>query len=193
MGGLILSLTLLVAGQQQQVIVPALAFEDQFEKAHDVKHHRGDVLILIYGDRKSADANRQLGEQIHVAFHPAARGQTPTEARKAPVRSVAGAAAGARSPDVITVPVALIGKVPPLVRGPIRAAFRKNSPEVPVWLDFADTMKSQFPFTAGVPNVIVLDTQGRYRYAAAGVPSADGMKRLLDTIEALRQEALANK
>lgn len=192
MGGLILSLVLsLTAGQQ--VIVPEIVMEDQFEKVHDIKQYRGDVVVLIYGDRKSADANRLLGEQLHIAFHPTAKGMAPREARKAPVRPVAGAPAGSRSPEVLAVPVALIGKVPPLVRGPIRVAFRKNSPDVPVWMDFTDTMKTQFPFTAGVPNVIVLDARGRYRYAAAGAPTAEGLKRLVDTVEALRQEALAGK
>jgi hypothetical protein len=60
-------------------------------------------------------------------------------------------------------------------------------------MDFNDAMKTQFPFTPGVPNVVVLDAQGRYRYAAAGTPTPDGMRRLMDTIEALRREAVAGK
>lgn len=190
MGGLILAVAL-AAGQR--IVVPDVAMEDQFEQVHDVKRHRGDVVVLIYGDKKSADANRALGEQVHVAFHPSAKGQPPAQARKAPVRPVEGAPPGARHPEVLSVPVALIGKVPPLVRGPIRAAFRKNSPDVAVWMDFQETMKTQFPFTAGVPNVVVLDAQGRYRYAAAGTPTEDGMKRLVETIESLRREAVAGK
>ena len=98
-----------------------------------------------------------------------------------------------RSPDVLAIPVALIGKVPPLVKRVIRGQFKSGSPEVPVWLDFTDTMKTTFPFTAGVPNVVVLDGQGRYRYAAAGAPTQEGMSKLLGTIEALRKEASAGK
>lgn len=192
MRGMILAwLVSLSAGQQ--VFIPELVLEDQFEQVHDVKQHRGHVVVLIYGDRKSAEANRKVGEQIHVAFHPSAKGQPAAQARRAPVKPVEGAAAGTASPDVLAVPVALIGKVPPLVRKLIRTQIKNGSPEVPVWLDFNDTMKAMFPFKPGVPNVIVLDTAGRYRYAAAGTPTTEGMQRLFATIEALRKEALSSK
>ena len=181
MPGLIVALLSLTAGQ---VVVPGVVMEDQFEKARDVRQHRGDVVVLIYGDRKSADANKALGEQIHVAFHPTARGKPPAEARKAPVTPVGSV----QGPDVLTIPVACVGKVPAVVRAVIRGQFRKGSPDVPVWLDFGDVMKMQFAFKAGVPNVVVLDTKGRYRYAAAGAPSAEGMAKLLGVIEALRRE-----
>jgi len=176
--------------QTPRVVVPDVAMEDQFEKAHDVKHHRGSVVVLIYGDRASANANRTLGEQLHVAFHPAAKGQPPARARTAPVVPIAGAAT---SPDVLAVPVACIGKVPMLVRRLIRSQIKSGAPEVPVWLDFEDAMKTQFAFEAGVPNVVVLDTLGRYRYryAAAGVPTREGMEKLVQAIEGYRREAVA--
>jgi hypothetical protein len=174
-----------------QVVVPDVVMEDQFEKARDVKQHRGDVVVLIYGDRKSADANKALGEQIHIAFHPTARGLSPAQARKAPVKPIPDAPMGARSPDVLAIPVACVGRVPPLVRKLIRGQIKNGSPDVPVWLDFDDVMKRQFPFKAGVPNVVVLDTRGRYRHAAAGAPTAEGTTRLLGVIEKLRREALS--
>ena len=173
--------------QTPRVVVPDVAMQDQFEKAHDVKHHRGSVVVLIYGDRASATANRALGEQLHVAFHPTAKGQPPAKARTAPVTPIAGSAT---SPDVLAVPVACIGKVPSLVRSIIRSQIKGGAPEVPVWLDFEDTMKTQFGFKAGVPNVVVLDTQGRYRYAAAGVPTREGMEKLVGAIEGYRREAV---
>ena len=176
-----------VRAQPTRVVVPDVAMQDQFEKVHDVRHHRGSVVILIYGDRTSADANRTLGEQLHVAFHPAAKGQPPARARTAPVVPIAGAAS---SPEVVAVPVACIGKVPQLVRRIIRGQIKGGAPEVPVWLDFEDVMKSQFAFKAGVPNVVVLDTQGRYRYAAAGTPTREKMEKLVQAIEGYRREAV---
>ena len=175
------------------MVVPVLAMEDQFEKLHDVRDHRGDVVVLIYGDRKSADANKALGELLHVTFHPGAKGQPPAHARKAPVQPLPGLPAAARSPDVLAIPVACVGKVPALVRALIRGQIRTGSPDVPVWLDFADLMKTQFPFQPGVPNVVVLDGQGRYRYAAGGTPTKEGTQRLMDVIEALRKEAVTGK
>jgi hypothetical protein len=191
MRGVILALLFLVG--QQQPVRPDVVMEDQFEAQRDVKQHLGHVVVLIYGDRKSSDANKVLGEQIHVAFHPSAKGQPPSVARRAPVTPIPGKPEGAATPDVVTVPVALIGKVPGLVRKVIRGQVKKGSPDVPVWLDFEDVMKTRFPFTAGVPNVVVLDPQGYQRYTAAGSPTPDGMKRLIDTIEALRREAVGAK
>ncbi len=185
MPGLIVVLLSLTAGQ---VVVPDVVMEDQFEQARDVKQHRGDVVVLIYGDRKSADANKAVGEQVHVAFHPTAKGLPPKEARKAPVRPIPDAPAGAPAPDVLAIPVACVGKVPQLVRAVIRRQFKGASPDVPAWLDFTDVMKAQFPFKPGVPNVVVLDTKGRYRYAAGGTPTPEGMAKLLGVIEGLRRE-----
>ena len=78
-----------------------------------------------------------------------------------------------------------------LVRRLIRSQIKGGAPEVPVWLDFEDVMKTQFAFKAGVPNVVVLDTQGRYRFAAAGVPTREGMEKLVQVIEGYRREAVA--
>jgi hypothetical protein len=174
----------------QTAVIPEIVMEDQFEQSRNVKQHRGDVVVLIYGDRKSADANKVLGEQVHVHFHPTAKGQPPAQARRAPVTPVPGAPADARSPDVLAIPVACVGKVPELVRKIIRGQIRSGSPEVAVWLDFGDVMKTTFPFKASVPNVVVLDTLGRYRYAAAGTPTPEGKARLLGVIETLRLEAV---
>jgi hypothetical protein len=173
-----------------QPIVPDIVMEDQFEKRHDVRDHRGDVVVLIYGDRKSADANKALGATLHVAFHPTAKGLPPAQARKAPVVPIPGLAPGARHPDVLAIPVACVGKVPALVRAIIRSQIRSGSPEMPVWLDFADTMKCRFAFQPGVPNVVVLDTFGRFRYAAGGPPTPEGTQRLIGIIEALRREVV---
>ena len=126
-------------------------------------------------------------------FHPDARGKTPTEARKAPVRPVAGAPADAKHPEVLAVPVACVGKVPNLVARFIKGQIKGGSPVVPVWIDFGDQMKSQFPFAAGVPNVVVLDVHGRYRYASSGLPTTEGTNRLLGVIEALRKEAVQGR
>jgi hypothetical protein len=167
---------------------PAIVLEDQFEKVHDVREYRGDVVVILYGDRSGANANQTLGERLHVTFHPQAKGLPPAQARKAPVRPVPGAPAGARSPDVRMVPVACIGPVPGLVRALIRGRFRSASPDVPVWLDFQDLMKKQFPFRPGGPNLVVLDTHGRHRYTATGPVTPQDFDQIVAVIEQLRRE-----
>src|SRR5580704_16354148 len=125
--GILLATGQTVRAQQPQVAVPVISMPDQFSKAHDVRDHRGDVVVLIYGDRKSADANKALGALLHVAFHPTAKGLPPAQARKAPVQPVPGVAPGTRSPDVLTVPVACVGKVPAVVRAILCGQFRTAS------------------------------------------------------------------
>jgi hypothetical protein len=169
--------------------VPALRFEDQFEKAHQLDGYPGDILVLIYGDRDSAELNRALGESIHLSFHPEARNLPPSQARKAPPMPIAGLPAGTRCPDVHAVPVAVIGKVPALVRTIIRGEFKKASPDCPVWLDCEDSMRQSFGMAAGVPNLVVIDARSHVRMAAGGRMGREHVQELVNGIEALRREA----
>lgn len=164
-----------------------IRMEDQFGVLHDIAVHRGDVVVLIYGDRRSAEANKALGEQLHVAFHPGARGQSPADAQKCPVRPVIGVVPKGRAPDVKTVAIASVGKVPDIVRNLVRGQIRKASPDVPVWLDFSDRMKP-FGLAPGVPNIVVIDAAGVARYTASGSLSPEQFGRLTDLIEGLRRE-----
>lgn len=168
---------------------PALRFEDQFEKGHQLDGYGGDILVLIYGDRDSAELNRALGESIHLSFHPEARNLPPSRARKAPPLPIAGLAAGARCPDVHAVPVAVIGKVPALVRAILRGEFKKASPDCPVWLDCDDSMRQSFGMAAGVPNLVVIDARSQVRMAAGGRMGREHVQELVNGIEALRREA----
>lgn len=184
------NLTARAAWEMGKEVVPAIALEDQFEGKRDVAELRGSVVVLIYGDRRSANANKELGEWLHVHFHPSAKGLPPAEAQKAPVRPLPGLAAGQRSPEVATVAIASIGPVPALVRGLIRRQIRGASPDVPVLLDFTDLMSKQFGLTAGVPNVVILDTVGRVRYIGAGPFSREQQASLVTNIETWRREAV---
>jgi len=170
--------------------IPLIAMEDQLESPHNVSALRGAVVVLIYGDRRSADANKQLGEALHVHFHPSARGHPLEQARQAPVRPLPELSAGQPSPDVLTIPVAAIGPVPGLVRTMIRRQFKFASPQMAVWLDFEDQMRRQFGLKAGVPNLVILDTQGRLRYSGSGPFSREQIEKLVEAIDACRREAV---
>jgi hypothetical protein len=187
LAALALGLTMSAHGQPT---TPALTFEDQFERPVNVAAYRGEVVVLLYGDRKSAEANRALGERLHVAFHPAAQGQPPARARRAPVLPLPDQPTGTRAPDVLAVPVACIGKVPGVVRAVIRGQIRSASPDVPVWLDFQDAMRQQFGLAAGVPNLVVMDAAGRVRYRAAGPLTPEQFDRLAAFLQSLRREAV---
>jgi hypothetical protein len=168
----------------------ALTLEDQFENRPGLADLRGSVVVLVYGDRKGNDACRAIGEQLHVHWHPTARGRPPAEAHKAPVAPLAELPPGQPSPDVRVIPVACCGKVPGPVRSAIRGQIARGSPEVPVWLDFADTMKGTFGLAAGEPNVVVFDAAGRLRLKVNGTPDRAALDKLVRTVEALRYEAV---
>ena len=173
----------------QQPPMIELALSDQFEQLQNLNNHRGHVTVLLYGDRTGMPANRELGEKLHTEFHPQAKGMTPVEARKVPPRPLANLPADKVSPNVYVLPVACIGQVPKLVQTIIRNQIKKGSPDVPVWLDFEDRMKTTFGLTASVPNIVVIDAWGRMRFRAAGPLDAATYQRLTQVIEYLRQEA----
>src|SRR4051812_21734838 len=150
----------------------ALVLEDQFDRKADLSAYRGSVVVLVYGDRRGTDACKALGEQLHVCWHPDAKGLPPARAQAAPVVGLDGLPPGRAAPDVRVIPVACCGKVPGPIRGVVRAQIAKGAPDVPVWLDFADTMKTTFGLTAGEPNLVVFDAAGRPRGKVNGAPDA---------------------
>jgi hypothetical protein len=166
-----------------------LTLEDQFDRRPGLADLRGRIVVLVYGDRKGTDACRSLGEKLHVHWHPTAQGQPPAAAQTAPVAALANVPPGQPSPDVRVVPVACCGKVPSPVRSAIRSQIAKGSPDVPVWLDFTDTMKGTFGLAAGEPNVVVFDAAGRLRLKITGTPDRPAIDKLVQTVEALRYEA----
>lgn len=166
-----------------------LALEDQFERKQTLADYRGKAVILIYGDRKGTDACRELGEKLHVLFHPTAAGQSPEKARKAPVEVLPGVPAGIPSPDVAVIPVAVAGKVPDFVKGLIRSSLKKDVAEMPVWLDFGTEMVDQFGIKDGEPNLVVLDGKGRMRMKLNGMPDKASFEKVLQTTQNLRAEA----
>jgi len=167
-----------------------LVLEDQFERKADLTTLRGSVVILVFGDRKGTDACRALGEQLHVCWHPSAKGLPPAKAQAAPVVPLDGLKPGQTAPNVVVVPVACCGKVPAAVRPAIRNGVAKGSPDVVVWLDYADTMKTMFGLTAGETNVAVIDATGVARLKVNGVVDQPKMDELVKTVQGLRAEAV---
>jgi hypothetical protein len=188
--------TVLALGYPVEEVPPApgppvvLALEDQFGKRQSVADHRGDVLVLVYGDGQAEKLNNAVRQRLHNMFHPAATVLPPDQAWNAPVRPVFGAPG--RSPDVRVVAVAYIGKAPPGVRVLLRRQFTAASPHVPVWLDFEDAVKQAFEVNPRTCNVVVFDAAGRFRMRASGELDEAAFSRLAQKIESLRVEAVTN-
>lgn len=167
-----------------------LVLQDQFERRSDLASLRGRVIVLVFGDRKGTDACRALGEQLHVCWHPAAKGMPAARAQSAPVVPLDGLKPGQASPNVIVVPVACCGKVPPAVRAKIVKEVAKSSPDVVVWLDFHNAMKGMFGLTPGETNVAVIDANGVARLKLNGAIDQLAMDNLVRSVQALRYEAV---
>jgi hypothetical protein len=167
-----------------------LTFEDQFDRPAKLADLRGAVVILVYGDRKSNELCKTVGESLHVCWHPTAKGQPPTKAQAAPVVPLDGLRPGQVSPNVVVVPVACCGRVPGAIQKPIRSQIAKAVPDSVVWLDFSDKLKGMYGQTAGEPNLAVFDAAGRMRLKLNGTPDQTAMDRVTKAVEELRHEAV---
>jgi hypothetical protein len=167
-----------------------LKFEDQFDRPAKLADLRGAVVILVYGDRKSNELCKTVGESLHVCWHPTAKGQPPMKAQAAPVIALEGLKPGQVSPNVVVVPVACCGRVPGAIQKPIRSQIAKAVPDSVVWLDFSDKLKGMYGQTAGEPNLVVFDVAGRMRLKLNGTPDQTAMDRVTKTVEELRHEAV---
>jgi hypothetical protein len=167
-----------------------LTFEDQFDRTARLSDLRGAVVILVYGDRKANDLCKTVGESLHICWHPTAKGLPAAKAQTVPVVPLDNLKPGQVSPNVVVVPVACCGKVPGAIQKPIRSQFAKAVPDSVVWLDFGDTLKNQFGLTAGEPNLVVFDAEGRMRQKINGTPDQAAMDRLTKVVQELRYEAV---
>src|SRR5262245_63114637 len=87
LAGLLALLTVSVALAQPPVVPKPveLVLEDQFDRKADLADLRGQVVILVYGDRKANELCKTVGESLHVCWHPDAKGQPAAKAQAAPV------------------------------------------------------------------------------------------------------------
>ena len=166
-----------------------IVMEDQFRNRCETGGLRGDVVVLVYADRKGATAGQALGRRLHVHFHPTAERASAAEWARQPVVGLPGWPADLRVPDVRVVPVACLSEVPKPLQPVARAHFRSSSPVVPVWLDFGDTMQRTFGMTHAVENVAIIDTQGQVYGVLSGHFDGKRFQELVGSIDLLRRQA----
>ena len=66
------TISALPAGAADAERVVNIAMEDQFKNRHETLRYQGDVVVLVYAERKGAEAALELGRRLHVRFHPMA-------------------------------------------------------------------------------------------------------------------------
>lgn len=167
-----------------------IAMEDQFRSRHETGMMRGDVVVLVYAERKGAEAAQELGRRLHVHFHPTAEQASASEWGRQPVIGLPGWPAGTRVPDVRVLAVASLPELPRAMQPVARAQVRRDSPHVPVWLDFEGRLEHTFGVNPGKPNVVLLNTVGEVHAVLSGSFDDLKMRELVATIDGLRQQSL---
>lgn len=170
-----------------------VSLEDQFRTRRATSQLKGDVVVLVYAERHGAEASRDLGRQLHVHFHPNAAKVPLQQSAAQPVTVPEGWPEGVDAPDVKVIAVACLSEIPRAFHGIARSRFRSDSPHLPVWLDFSDTMKKNFGLTSGVPNVAILDTEGQLHAVQQGRFAGTQFEALTTAIDSLRLAATATR
>jgi hypothetical protein len=178
-----------VARAQTRDRVVNIAMEDQFRNRRETGLFRGDVVVLVYAERKGAEAALELGRRLHVLFHPTADTAPASEWSRQPVTGLPGWPANVRVPDVHVVPVACMPEVPKPLQTVARSRMRTDSPHVPVWLDFEGVMEQMYGIVPGGPNVVVLDTVGKTSSMQSGHLDELEFKELTASIDQIRLQA----
>ena len=182
-----------VAKAQTGDRVVNIAMEDQFRSRRETGVFRGDVVVMVYSERKGAEAALELGRRLHVLFHPTAESAPASEWSRQPVTGLAGWPTNVRVPDVHVIPVACMPEVPKPLETVARSRMRTDSPHVPVWLDFEGVMEQVFGMVPGGPNVVVLDTTGKTYSVQSGHLDELEFKELTAAIDQIRRQSLQSR
>ena len=163
-----------------------VVMEDQFQTPCETSKYLGDVVILVYAERHGAEESLHLGRKLHLHFHPTADEVSSDAWSKQPVRRIANWPAGIALPDVRVIPVASLTEVPRALKPVARARMRKDSPVVPIWLDFDGTLKRMFGIIPGEPNVVVLNTAGHVHSVLSGKLDEQEFQQFVTRVDHIR-------
>ena len=163
-----------------------IAMEDQFQTPCETTEYLGDVVILVYAERHGAEESLLLGRKLHLHFHPTADEVSSDAWSKQPVRGIVNWPAGVALPDVRVIPVASLTEVPRALKPVARARMRKDSPVVPIWLDFDGTLKRMFGIIPGEPNIVVLNTAGQVHSVLSGKLNEQEFQQFVTRVDHIR-------
>ena len=163
-----------------------VVMEDQFQNPCETTKYLGDVVILVYAERHGAEESLLLGRKLHLHFHPTADEVSSDAWSKQPVRGIVNWPAGVALPDVRVIPVASLTEVPRALKPVARARMRKDSPVVPIWLDFDGTLKRMFGIIPGEPNIVVLNTAGQVHSVLSGKLNEQEFQQFVTRVDHIR-------
>jgi len=169
-----------------------IVMKDQFETTCETRAFLGDVVILVYAERHGAEKSLQLGRKLHLHFHPTADTVSSDAWSQQPVREILNWPSGVPVPDVRVIPVASLTEVPRALKPVARARIRKDSPLVPLWLDFEGSLERMFGIIPGEPNIVVLDTAGQVHSVFSGKLDDQEFQQFVTRVDQIRSASLNN-
>ena len=169
-----------------------IVMKDQFETTCETRAFLGDVVILVYAERHGAEKSLQLGRKLHLHFHPTADTVSSDAWSQQPVREILNWPLGVPVPDVRVIPVASLTEVPRALKPVARARIRKDSPLVPLWLDFEGSLERMFGIIPGEPNIVVLDTAGQVHSVFSGKLDDQEFQQFVTRVDQIRSASLNN-
>lgn len=169
-----------------------IVMEDQFQTTCETSVFLGDVVILVYAERHGAEKSLQLGRKLHLHFHPTADTVSSDAWSQQPVRGIMNWPSGVAVPDVRVIPVASLTEVPRALKPVARARIRKDSPLVPLWLDFEGSLERMFGIIPGEPNIVVLDTAGQVHSVFSGKLDDQEFQQFVTRVDQIRSASLNN-
>ena len=169
-----------------------IVMKDQFETTCETRAFLGDVVILVYAERHGAEKSLQLGRKLHLHFHPTADTVSSDAWSQQPVREILNWPSGVLVPDVRVIPVASLTEVPRALKPVARARIRKDSPLVPLWLDFEGALERMFGIIPGEPNIVVLDTAGQVHSVFSGKLDDQEFQQFVTRVDQIRSASLNN-
>jgi hypothetical protein len=150
----------LVAGAGGLTNAPArIELPDQFEQTQRLAFPNTNITVLTLADRKGS-------EQISGWVEPVAK----RFGKRVDVQGIADVSA-----------------VPRLLRGTVRAGFRRDMPH-PVMLDWSGTTIQKFAPKADVTTVLLIDGTGRILRQFEGAATAKQIEELIAMIEKMLAE-----
>ena len=163
--GSLLALALLFVGTAvvaQESALISFKIKDQFDKVHTDEECRGNVLVIIGGDKGGAEFSGQWGRAIH--------------------ESLAGEVA---FDEVEFLRYADMRGVPFFLKGMAKGKFPREE-ESWVLLDWKGQIAKAYEFQSDETNIVVFSRDGQLRHQAHGrVPDEERVSAIADVINGL--------
>jgi hypothetical protein len=141
---------------------PDLVLKDQFDKEFRVSASRGQVLVLVCGDREGSNYTGAWTEAVTKKFE---------RSGSLPLR---------------IVPIANLSGVPSFLQSFVKKRFvgpdPATQPRLPILLDWEGDLERLYGFAEGLANVYLIDRAGTLQFSGSGKGTEPETRALVDAV-----------